>query len=306
RSSPRVLRTMRWIAMALGRGVARLLLPPIALYFLLFGGVTTRASADYLRRVLGRAPHWRERYRHVHHFASTILDRVYLLQGRFDLFDFHLSGTEHFERALAQGRGAFLVGAHLGSFEALRVLGQDRRGLEVAMLMYEQNARMINDTLRAVAPDAQIRVIGLGQVGAMLELRDWLDAGGVAGLLADRTLVAAGSEQQRTATHWIDFLGDPAAFSDGPFRLAALLRRPVVFMTALYAGGNRYEIRFAPVADFSEATRGQRQDAARDALQTYARLLEAHCREMPCNWFNFFDFWAAPAPAPMPSETAAA
>ncbi|NUO73319.1 MAG: acyl-CoA synthetase [Frateuria sp.] len=306
RSSPRVLRSMRWIAMALGRRVTRLLLPPIALYFLLFGGVTTRASADYLRRVLGRQPRWTERYRHVHHFASTILDRVYLLQGRFDLFDFHLSGTEHFEQALAQGRGAFLVGAHLGSFEALRVLGQDRRCLQVAMLMYEQNARMINATLRAVAPQAQIQVIGLGQVGAMLELRDWLDAGGVAGLLADRTLVAAGSEQQRTATHWIDFLGQPAAFSDGPFRLAALLRRPVVFMTALYAGGNRYEIRFAPVADFSESTRGQRQGAARDALQCYARLLEAHCREMPFNWFNFFDFWAAPAPAPMPSGTAAA
>lgn len=299
RSNPRVLRAMRWIAMALGRRATRLLLPPIALYFLAFGGVTTRASADYLRRVLGRPPRWRERYRHVHHFASTILDRVYLLQGRFDLFDFRLSGTEHFERALAQGRGAFLVGAHLGSFEAMRVLGQDRRGLQVAMLMYEQNARMINATLRAVAPQAQIRVIGLGQVGAMLELREWLDAGGVAGLLADRTLVAAGSDQQRTGTHWIDFLGQPAAFSDGPFRLAALLRRPVVFMTALYAGGNRYEIRFAPVADFSEAARGQRQDAVRDALACYVRLLEAHCREMPHNWFNFFDFWAAPAQPPV-------
>lgn len=306
RSSPRVLRTMRWIAMALGRRVARLLLPPIALYFLAFGGVTTRASADYLRRALGREPGWRERYRHVHHFASTILDRVYLLQGRFDLFDMHLDGTEHFERALAQEQGAFLVGAHLGSFEAMRVLGQDQRGLQVAMLMYEQNARMINDTLRAIAPHAQMRVIGLGHVGAMLELRDWLDGGGVAGLLADRTLAASDEDPQRTGTHWIDFLGQPAAFSDGPFRLAALLRRPVVFMTALYAGNNRYEIRFAPVADFSQAARGQRQDAVRAALETYVRLLEAHCREMPFNWFNFFDFWTGPAPAPLTPRAAAA
>lgn len=296
RSSPRVLRTMRWIAVALGRRTAGLLLAPIALYFLASGGVTTAASAAYLHRVLGRAPSWRERYRHVHHFASTILDRVYLLQGRFDLFDMQLHGTEHFERAMEQRKGVFLVGAHLGSFEAMRVLGQDRRGLQVAMLMYEQNARMINDTLRAIAPTAQMRIIGLGQVGAMLELRDWLDAGGVAGLLADRTLSAAESDAQRTGTHWIDFLGEPAAFSDGPFRLAALLRRPVVFMTALYTGGNRYEVRFAPVADFSQASRGQRQDAVREALVTYVRLLEAHCREMPFNWFNFFDFWAA-APA---------
>ncbi|GAC1534174.1 MAG: acyltransferase [Ramlibacter sp.] len=293
-----MLQVMRWLCMTLGRRVARLLLPPIVLYFLLFGGASSSASADYLRRVLGRAPRWRDRYRHVHHFATTILDRVYLLQGRFDLFDFRLTGTDQLEQVLAQGCGAFLVGAHLGSFEALRVLGQDGRGIQVAMLMYEDNARMINATLRAVAPEAQMHVIGLGQIGAMLELRDWLDAGGVAGLLADRTLAAAGSGQQRTATHWIDFLGQPAAFSDGAFRLAALLRRPVYFMTALYAGGNRYEIRFLPLADFSApAQRGQRQVDVHEALEAYVRLLESHCQEMPNNWFNFFDFWAPPVPA---------
>ena len=311
RSSKRVLQAMRWAAMALGRPGARLLLPPIVLYFLAFGAAASTASTDYLRRVLGRAPGWRDRYRHLHHFASTILDRVYLLQGRFDLFDFRVTGTGHLEQVLAQGRGAFLVGAHLGSFEALRVLGQDRRGIQVAMLMYEQNARMINSTLRAIAPDAQMHVIGLGQLGAMLELRDWLDGGGVAGLLADRTLAAADGEQQsqRTATHWIDFLGQPAAFSDGAFRLAALLRRPVVFMTALYAGGNRYDVRFLPLADFSApAAAGQRRDttaAVREALERYVGLLEAHCREAPHNWFNFFDFWARPeqdpAGAPPPS-----
>jgi predicted LPLAT superfamily acyltransferase len=167
---------------------------------------------------------------------------------------------------------------------------------------------MINATLRAIAPDAEMRVIGLGHLGAMLELRDWLDGGGVAGLLADRSLSAAGSEDQpRTGTHWIDFLGQPAAFSDGPFRLAALLRRPVVFMTALYAGGNRYDIRFVPLADFSVALpAGQRQEAVREALTGYVRLLEAHCREMPDNWFNFFDFWATPAQAASPPPGAAA
>ena len=47
--------------------------------------------------------------------------------------------------------------------------------------------------------------------------------------------------------------------------------------------------------------------AVRDALGCYVRLLEAHCREMPPNWFNFFDFWAAPAQASAPSpDTAAA
>jgi predicted LPLAT superfamily acyltransferase len=194
-----------------------------------------------------------------------------------------------------------LIGAHLGSFEALRALGQARRGLKVAMVMYEDNARMINAALKAIAPDAELHVIGLGRLEAMLALRDWLDGGGVAGLLADRTL--AGSDRaapasQRARPPRLDFLGQPAEFSDGPFRLAALLRRKVVFMTGLYHGGRRYELRFAPLADFTQrpprgAGAQAAQDAAvRDAMQRYVRQIEDLCRETPYNWFNFFDFWA--------------
>ena len=297
---------MRWIAVTLGRRVARLVLHPIALYFVLAGGPAARASRAYLARVHGRAPTWAERYRHVHHFAATILDRVYLLRGDFALFDVEVVGAEHLDAVLASGHGAFLVGAHLGSFEALRALGEHRRGLRVAMLMYEHHARALNATLQAIAPGARQQVIGLGRMEAMLELRDWLDSGGVAGLLADRSLQEPGRAASRSRPHAIDFLGTPAAFSDGAFRLAALLRRPVVFMAGLYLGGNRYQLRFAPVADFGEAA-GDRDAAAGDALQRYVRVLEEQCRAAPLNWFNFYDFWAgadalamdhAPAAAP--------
>jgi predicted LPLAT superfamily acyltransferase len=293
RSNAFTLRLMRWIAVTLGRRVSRLVLHPITLYFLLFGGTAARASTAYLSRVLGRPARWGDRYRHVHHFAATILDRVYLLRGDFDLFDVEVVGAEHLDAVLESGHGAFLVGAHLGSFEALRALGEERRGLRVAMLMYEHNARMMTATLRAVAPGMQQKVIGLGRMEAMLELRDWLDAGGVAGLLADRTLNGPGhaaASAGRSRTHWIDFLGAPAGFSDGAFRLAALLRRPVLFMAGLYLGGNRYQLRFVPLADFSEV--GARDAAVQDAVLRYARVLEDHCRETPRNWFNFYDFWA--------------
>lgn len=311
RSNLRTLQLMRWIATRLGRRAARLVLHPITLYFLLFGGVAAGQSTRYLERALGRPPRWHERYRHLHHFASTVLDRVYLLQEQFDGFDVQISGVEHLDKVLADGRGALLVGAHFGSFEALRALGQGWRGLKVAMAMYEDNARLINTTLQAVAPHAELHIIALGRVEAMLALREWLDGGGVAGLLADRTLPG---QSERSGLHLLPFLGEPAAFSDGPFRLAALLRRPMVFMAGLYHGGNRYELRFLPVADFTERPRGAAAvDASiREALARYAEILQGLCRESPYNWFNFFDFWAPPAappadvaPQPAPSHPAA-
>jgi len=291
RSNLWVLRLMRWIAVAAGRPVARLVLHPITLYYLVANGTARRESARYLTRVLRRPAGLADVYRHIHRFASTVLDRVYFLQERFDQFDVRSTGAEPVHALLAHGEGVMLAGAHLGSFEALRATAQGR-GARVAMLMYQDNARLINATLAAVAPNAQLHTIALGRAGAMLALRRWLDEGGLAGLLADRTLPG---HSERSRTLRLDFLGQPACFSDGPFRLAAMLRRPVYFMAGLYEGGRRYEMRFTLLADFrpEAPTEGLDVDQrVRAAMQRYVALLEALCVESPYNWFNFYDFWA--------------
>jgi predicted LPLAT superfamily acyltransferase len=296
RSNLWVLRLMRSIALTMGRRVSRWLLHPITLYFLLTGAEARRQSARYLGRALGRPARMGDVYRHLHCFAATLLDRVYFLQERFDEFDWRATGTENLDMPLARGHGVLLVGAHLGSFEALRALGQ-QRGLRVAVVMYEDNARLINETLSAIAPKASLHVIALGRLNAMLSLREWLDAGGIAGMLADRTLP---SQSERARMLWLPFLGTPARFSDGPFRLAALLRRPVVFMAGLYHGGRDYELRFIELDDFRQrpAGGGAELDARiREAMLRYVAILEALCREAPYNWFNFYDFWADDAPA---------
>ncbi|RZS51884.1 acyl-CoA synthetase [Sphaerotilus mobilis] len=295
RSNLLALTLMRWIAMALGRRVARGVLHPITLYFLLTGGAASRASRQYLTQVLGRPPRWAERYRHVHHFAATILDRVYLLQRRYEAFEITVTNPHLLLDQVRAGRGAMLAGAHIGSFEVLRSLGEDMKDLRVAMLMFEDNARQINATLRAIAPDTPLHVIALGRMSAMLELRAWLDSNGVAGLLADRTLRAPGTTaMQRGGVHRLNFLGQPASFSDGPFRLAMMLRRPLLFMAGLYHGAHRYELRFLEIADFSQRpTDGATSEVVlQRAVQRYVEILEGICHETPHNWFNFFDFWA--------------
>ena len=298
RSNLPALRAMRWIAVAAGRRATRLLLHPIALYFFFASRGPRRNSRRYLERALGRPPTWRDGYRHVHAFCATVLDRVYLLREQFDEFAFEARGRETILEPAARGEGLLACGAHLGSFEALRMVGVDK-GLKVAMIMYEDNARLINDTLAAIAPSAELHTIPLGRVDAMLALSRWLEDGGLAGMLADRTL--PGNNPQRSKTVVLPFLGAPARFADGPFRLAALLRRKVVFMAGLYRGGNRYDLRFSELADFSATSSAAERDALiGTALARYVSTLEALCREAPYNWFNFFDFWdedAADAPS---------
>ncbi|MEO8525659.1 MAG: acyl-CoA synthetase [Caldimonas sp.] len=289
RSNLTAIRLMRWIALAAGRRLARLLLHPIAFYFVIAGRDQRRQSRRYLDRALGRRATWRDVHRHFFAFAATVLDRVYLLRERFDEFEVEASGVETVLDSVSRGEGVLACGAHLGSFEALRMIGQDK-GLRVAMIMYEDNARLINEILAAIAPNAKLHTIALGRVDAMLSLRRWLDDGGVAGMLADRTLPG---HTQRSKSVVLPFLGAPAHFGDGPFRLAAMLRRKVVFMAGLYRGGNRYELHFSELADFSgDRSAAERDAAVRAALEKYVATIETLCRSAPYNWFNFYDFWA--------------
>jgi len=284
RSNMLMLRIMTWISLRLGRRVARGVLHLIALYFLLFAPASRRASSTYLQRALGRPARWRDLYRHFFTFAATIHDRVYLVNRRFDMFDIDVYGVEPLRKLLAEGNGLFLIGAHLGSFEAIRALGRKHTELRVAMVMHEDNAKKINAMLTAINPEAVQDIIGLGHVDAMLKVSERLDDGCMVGMLADRSI---GND----TLYPVQILGANTTLPAGPFRMAALLQRPVVFMTGLYLGGNHYAIHFDVLADFSAVARGQRDSAVQAAISRYAALLDRYCREAPYNWFNFYDFW---------------
>lgn len=294
RGSLWLLRLMAWIAVTLGRPVARVILHPIALYFVLFAPAARRQSRRYLERALGRPATWADGYRHVHAFASTVLDRVYFARGQLQAFDLQLEGVELMDQAVAEGGGAVLLGAHVGSFEALHAVAGMRPGLRVAMAMYPDNASKIQGVLQAIAPDLKLDVIAIGRGGSTLAIRDWLDAGGLVGMLGDRHLSAdLAADTRRGGVRRYPFLGHDAPFSDGTLRLAALLRRRVLFMVGLYRGGNRYELRFEPLADFRAGMNAglDAEQQLQAAQQAYVARLEALCREAPNNWFNFHDFW---------------
>lgn len=293
RSNALALRFMAWVSLRLGRRAGRVLLYPIAAYFLLFSSAARRACAGWQERVTGERAGWPDLFTQFLSFASVVHDRIYLVNDQFHEFEIALHGHEVAKDLQAQGRGLMLMGAHMGSFEVLRSLGRQQPGLRVAMAMYKENAQKINQLLSAINPKAELDVVALGQVDSMLQLHALLDADTIIGMMGDRAL---GDE----AVRMVPFFGQPAAFPLGPFRMAAILRRPVVFMVGLYRGGNRYDIHFETLADFSDAAAGSRQAQMEAAIDRYAALLEKYGALAPANWFNFFDFWAT---GPKPSET---
>jgi predicted LPLAT superfamily acyltransferase len=284
RGSVRLLKLMASLSLRLGRPLSRPLLYGIAAYFFLCSPRARRHSRRYLALALGRQPTVADRFRHILYFATCIHDRVYLVNEQYGRFECSIEGEPLVRAQLDAGRGAFLMGAHLGSFEVMASAGRRQPGLELCMAMYEHNARKINAQLEAINPNAKPDIIPLGHIDTMLDIAERLDRGALVGMLADRTL---GDEP----THCVTVLGRRTRLPDGPMRAAALLKRPVIFMAGLYRGGNRYHLVFAPIADFSETPSGARDAAIDAAIARYAALLDRYCRSDPYNWFNFFDFW---------------
>jgi len=288
RGSPWLIDVMMFVALRLGRPLAHRLLYPIAGYFFLFAPRALRYGREYLRRVLGREPTSAERYRHVFTFATTILDRLYLTRERYDLLEISIEGEELMRAALERGRGAFLLGAHLGSFEMMSAVGRRQPGLRVALAMYTGNSSPIADRFGSGPAASATEIIPLGQLESMLRIHECLEDGKFVGMLADRSFGDSPAES-------VTFLGEPALFPTGPMRAAAALKRPVIFMAGLYRGGNCYRVVFLPLADFSQPSPLGRTQAVRAAIERYVALLEQCCREDPYNWFNFYDFWGADA-----------
>jgi predicted LPLAT superfamily acyltransferase len=279
RGSVLLIRLMVWLTLRFGRSVSRVLLVPVCGYFFLCAPTARRASQAWLTRALGRPPSARDVWRHFWCFSACVLDRVLLLNDRMDLFDIHLHGEAELVNVRAQHGGAFLFGAHLGSFEVVRAAGRALGDTRISLVMYEDNARKTNQVLDAINPALAIEIIALGRPGSMLAVQERLASGHIVGVLADRSLA---NERQLS----IPFLGTPARFPVGPFRLAAILKRPVVFMVGVYRGGQRYDIHFEVLSDA-----GDTDQAIEARMRQYVARLEHYCRSAPYNWFNFYEFW---------------
>jgi len=274
-----------WLALKLGRKAARVFLYPICLYFLVSSTHAARSSRQYLTRVLGRRARVADVFRHYLTFGACVLDRVFLLNEQIEQFDIRIYGEELVNEIQQSGNGCMLFGAHFGSFEVARAFGRRERNVPISLLMYEENARKIRASLAAINPSLAAEVIGLGRLDSLITVADRLNRGHFIGVLADRNV--DGKDLVR-----YDFLGAPAAFPQGPFRVAQLLRRPVILMIGIYRGGRTYEIFFEPLAEASVARPREAGTWIDETMRRYVARLEHYCHAAPFNWFNFYDFWA--------------
>lgn len=277
---------VRTLALRVGRSPARLVLVAVAAYYVVRRGPERRASRRFLERALGRPATLVDVWRHMFTFAAVTLDRIFLLTEEFRRFDVQTHGLEEVYATLDFSKGALFIGAHVGSFDALRVLALQKPGLQVRPVIDLQQNPTVSILLNSLNPQIAASIINARQDGTAtaLAINEALWQGAVVTLLADRA-------RPGNALVDAEFLGRPASFPTAPWLLAAVLRVPVVLCFGLYRGGRRYDLYFETFTDSLVIPRAERAVVVRQVVQRFADRLSHYVRLAPYNWFNFYDLW---------------
>lgn len=282
-------RVMRWIALHAPDWVSDGLASLIALSYAARPGRMENAASDaYLARVFARPARLGERIAHARAFALVFVDRVRLLSAGTEGFRVEGENAHIVEELVAEGRGAVLLGAHFGSFEAMRAFERQLPGLRVHYMMHPEGAAMSSDILAELNAEVAGRVIHLSRgPGALIAATEALAGGAHVGFLGDRV-----GRQTDRATATVPFLDGHIRVPLAPYLTAMAAHVPIVLCFAPRIGRRHYAIRFTQLHDGSAVPRKDRQRIASALARDYAAELEAVCRAHPYNWFNFLDLWS--------------
>lgn len=283
RGSSWLINFMIWLCQRRRRWLVNLLLYPIAAYFFITGRTAHRASTHFFTLAKGQA-YWSDYYRQLLCFSRCLVDRVAILIGDADQFEVHPSGREALMKARQDGRGLIMLGSHLGSFEACKLLASDRMDIDIHIVAYFAGSTKIRQALDAINPKLQQNFIDPTEPDAVFQMRDVIDNGGILAILGDRT----GIGEKKTA---VNFMGEAAWLPTGPYYLAAILHCPIFCFFGLRVGHYAYDTYAIKLAEQITLARGQRELQAQAYAQQYADLLADKAREYPYNWFNFYEFW---------------
>lgn len=275
-----------------GRGLFRILLYPVVLYYFLVAGSARRASLDYLRRLKAHYPQVKPQptlwwsYRHFIAFAETMLDKLTAWRGGVADARIDFPNRPLLLEQLGSGRGAVLLTAHLGNLEMCRALADRRAPVRLTVLVHTRHAANFNRLLARYEHSAKVELMQVTELtpATAVELEQRIEAGELLVITADRVPV----HSKRTVR--ARFLGAPAAFPQGPFILAGLLRAPVFTLFCTRRGAD-YHIDLDLLCEEMVLPRRDRVRELEKWAQRFSERLQCSVRETPLQWFNFYDFW---------------
>ncbi len=278
---------VRWLpragALALGRGLGRIL-----------GDLDRRhvaIAADNLRRAF---PDWDERRvlrtaRGVYaHFGQVLLDILWM-EGRPReeiLALVEITGREHMDAALAEGRGVIFPAAHIGNWE-LSALAHGWRFGPVGVVGRPLDNPVLDERLRGFREMSGNTVIS--KFEALRDVIHMIREGKGVGMLLDQNV-------QEKDGIFVEFFGRPAATTTVAAALAVKTGCALVPAHTEIKPDGRYRLVYDPPIRWSSS--GDREADIRRLTQIITRHIEGWVRQAPEQWLWIHRRWKTQPPPP--------
>lgn len=271
-------------------GVLRILNPLISLIVWAVAPGLRAAVRSNLKRVTGAEVNHDKMVRRVVsnfvRFVADLGEAQHLSPEALVARATEIDGAEHYESALAMGRGLIVATAHLGSFEVGLAMTAAKSPATHVVFATDPFPRF--DRLRRQLRE-KLGVQEARSEGGWLmwgELRDALERGEVVVLQADRVMPG---QKGKPAV----FCGEQAEMPTGPVRLAQLTGAPIVPVFAVRTRGK--EIKLVIGEPILVGEDGDARAAQKKALQLLADAMSKQIHAYPEQWLMLHSVWGSQA-----------
>jgi len=213
-------------------------------------------------------------------FAKYLVDffRFEKLDLQYIDKNIKLENMHYFDAALASGKGAVVLTAHLGNWE----LG----GVVIALLGYPfwvvalpHKNKKVNTFFDTQRNRKGVKVISMGKAvrSCIAEIRN----NHMVALVGDRDFTEKGIV--------IDFFGKPTHFPEGPAALSLMTGASIVPGFMLRNPDDSFTLRIEKPVEFSPS--GDKAKDLAGLIAVYKNIIEDYIRQYPEQWYVFRNFW---------------
>ena len=277
---------------------------PVGFFYYIFSKHTRIVCSIYQKQLQEytdyQIPKRISSYKQIVSFCLCVLEKMEGWLGKFyykelNTFDDDLKTLQD---QLEEGKGAILLGSHLGNIELMRSLstfGENgvSKNYSIITIMELKATSQFNQTLKEINPNVNFQVISPSDFGpeTIIQLEEQIANGGLVVIAGDRTSPNARNRNLKKM-----FLGKEASFPYGTFLIPALLKSPVYYVfgmrtrsATLKSVYNLYVEKSA--VSFENVHRAEREKRIDELCQEFVLKLEKYCKMYPYQWYNFFNFW---------------
>lgn len=253
-------------------------------FYFIFSFQSIREIYRYFRRIhgFGRGRSLHATCRNVVIFGRVVIDKFALLAGRSDQFRIAVDNMEVFDQLLDKENGFMMASSHIGNFELCgHCLSQERKTIYGIVFGGESEAFQQRRDLSLQRNHVKLVPVR-ADMSHLFTIKAAIENGDIITIPCDRMF---GSAKKMT----VDFLGHPADFPIGPFRLAAQMNIPVIAVFIMKGKGLCYNGHIFPLNENLDGLNVTMKTES--LLRQFVKSAEQVLRKYPEQWFNYYHFW---------------